>query len=224
VGISPARELKPLDVHVPGDISSAAFLLAAAAIVPGSRVVIPSVGVNPHRTGILDVLRRMRHGFSGGGQRRHNERLANEELVADLEYAYSPRRGVIIEAREVPAMIDELPVIAVLATQAKGVTEVSGAAELRVTEPDRIATTVEELSRMGAKIEALPDGFRVQGPTPLRGTTVSSHGDHRLAMALAVAGLVADGETLVQDAECAQDSFPGFAAALASLTATGVQS
>jgi 3-phosphoshikimate 1-carboxyvinyltransferase len=220
VGVAPPRELKPLDLRVPGDISSAAFLLVAALIVPGSRVLLPSVGVNPGRTGILWALtRRM-----GGRVALHNERMEGDEPVADLEVTAGALKSPVISPESIPSMIDELPILAVAATQARGVTEVRGAAELRVKETDRIATTVAELRSMGAKIEALPDGFRVQGPTPLRGATVSSHGDHRLAMALAVAGLVADGETLVQDAECAQDSFPGFAAALASLTAAGVQS
>jgi 3-phosphoshikimate 1-carboxyvinyltransferase len=219
VGVAPPQELKPLGMRVPGDISSAAFLLVAALIVPGSRVLLPSVGVNPGRTGILWALtRRM-----GGRVTLHNERMEGAEPVADLEVTAGALKSPAISPESIPSMIDELPILAVAATQARGVTEVRGAAELRVKETDRIATTVAELRRMGAKIEALPDGFRVQGPTSLRGTTVSSHGDHRLAMALAVASLVADGETLVQDAECAQDSFPGFAAALASLTAAGVQ-
>jgi 3-phosphoshikimate 1-carboxyvinyltransferase len=215
VRIHPAQRLEALDIDVPGDISSAAFLLAAAAIVPGSRVLIPSVGVNPGRTGILDVLRRMGR---DEGLRLHNERLANGEPVADIEIEHTALRCVTISAQEVPAMIDELPVIAVLATQAEGTTEVRGAAELRVKETDRIATTVSELQHMGANIEALPDGFVVKGPTRLKGAHVSSHGDHRLAMALAVAALVADGETTIKDTACIDDSFPGFEAALAKLT------
>jgi 3-phosphoshikimate 1-carboxyvinyltransferase len=218
VSVRPPSQLRQLDLCVPGDISSAAFLLVAASIVPDSRIALPRVGVNPGRTGILRALARM-----GSHVVLHNERLEGGEPVADLEASYTPLRGIAVGPEEVPNMIDELPILAVAATQARGVTEIRGAAELRVKETDRIATTVEELSRMGAKIEALPDGFRVKGPTQLRGAVVSSHGDHRLAMALAVAGLVADGETVVQDAECAQDSFPGFESALASLASEGVQ-
>jgi 3-phosphoshikimate 1-carboxyvinyltransferase len=147
----------------------------------------------------------------------HNEHLLNREPVADLELAYCPLLAVSITAQEVPAIIDELPLVAVLATQAEGVTEVRGASELRVKETDRISTTVSELRLMGANIEALPDGFVVEGPTRLRGAHVSSHGDHRLAMALAVAGLAAEGETTIEDTACIDDSFPGFERALARL-------
>jgi 3-phosphoshikimate 1-carboxyvinyltransferase len=124
---------------------------------------------------------------------------------------------VAVEPGEVPGLIDEIPILAVVATQAEGVTEVRGAGELRVKETDRIATTVSELRRMGAKIEALPDGFVVEGPVRLRGAEVSSHGDHRLAMSLAIAALVAEGETTVEDTACIADSFPGFEQAVQSL-------
>jgi 3-phosphoshikimate 1-carboxyvinyltransferase len=210
------QRLESLAIDVPGDISSAAFLLAAAAIVPGSHVMIPTVGVNPGRAGILRVLQRMEH-EQGRGLTLHNERLVNREPLADLELVHCPLRAVSITAQEVPAIIDELPLVAVLATQAEGVTEVRGASELRVKETDRISTTVSELRLMGANIEALPDGFVVEGPTRLRGAHVSSHGDHRLAMALAVAGLAAEGETTIEDTACIDDSFPGFERALARL-------
>jgi 3-phosphoshikimate 1-carboxyvinyltransferase len=212
VGLKAPPSLNALDVQVPGDISSAAFLMAAAAIVPGSRIVLPGVGLNPGRVGIINVLKRM-----GAVLRLHNERLDNGEPVADIEIEYSARRGTQILPEEVPGLIDELPILAVIATQAEGVTEVRGAAELRVKETDRIATTVGELRRLGAKIEALPDGFIVEGPMRLHGATVSSQGDHRLAMSLAVAGLVADGETTVDDTACVADSFPGFEQTLAAV-------
>lgn len=211
-----ASRLHAIDVDVPGDISSAAFILAAAAIVPGSRVVVEGVGVNPGRTGFLHALERM-----GALVRLHGERDSNGEPVADVEVSYAGLHGIAISAQEVPGMIDELPLLAVVATQAEGVTEVRGAAELRVKETDRIATTAAELARMGARVEALPDGFRVHGPTPLLGAQVSSHGDHRLAMSLCVAALVARGVTTVEDTECADDSFPGFEAALRTLTEGG---
>ena len=204
--------LEPLDVSVPGDISSAAFLLAIGAVVPGSRVTVPGVGMNPGRVGILRVLERM-----GADLHLHNERVEGGEPVADIELRHGPMRGTRIEADEVPSMIDELPVLAVIATQAEGVTEVRGAAELRVKETDRIATTVEELRRMGARIEALPDGFLVEGPTQLHGAQVESHDDHRLAMSLAVAALAASGETTIKDTACLDDSFPGFEQALSVL-------
>jgi 3-phosphoshikimate 1-carboxyvinyltransferase len=174
--------------------------------------VIPSVGVNPGRLGIVRALRRM-----GADLRMRNEHLENNEPVADLELTRSPLRGIRVSPEEVPAIIDELPILAVIATQAEGITEVRGAAELRVKETDRIAATVSELRRTGAKIEALPDGFVVEGPTHLSGTHVSSHSDHRLAMALTVAALVGEGETTVEETDCIEDSFPGFERVLAGL-------
>jgi len=207
-------EIKALDIHVPGDPSSAAFLLAAGAIVPGSRVTVPNVGVNPGRVGFFRALQRM-----GSRITFYDEELRNGEPVALVELSHSELHGIQIGAEEVPAIIDELPILAVVASQANGVTEVRGAAELRVKETDRIATIVRELSELGAKIEALPDGFVVEGPARLRGAEVTSHGDHRLAMSLAVAGLAAEGRTTVHDTACTDDSFPGFERALAALKA-----
>lgn len=215
VRIRPSH-LKALDIDVPGDISSAAFLLAAAAIVPGSRVVVEGVGMNRGRTGFLDALRSM-----GAEVRLLNERESNGEPVADVEVSHAELQGISITPDDVPGMIDELPLLAVVATQATGTTEVRGATELRVKETDRIATTAAELSHLGACIEPLPDGFRVEGPTTLRGAHVSSHDDHRLAMSLSIAGLGAEGITIVEDTECVDDSFPGFEAALLALMSGG---
>jgi len=212
ISVESTTRLDALDMRVPCDISSAAFFMAAAAIVPGSQITIPGVGLNPGRIGIISVLKRM-----GAKLHLHNERLDNGEPVADIEIEHSALRGTQISPEEVPGLIDELPILAVVATQAEGVTEVRGATELRVKETDRIATTVIELGRLGAKLEALPDGFLVEGPVRLRGALVDSHGDHRLAMSLAIAALVADGETTVGDTACIADSFPGFEQALADL-------
>jgi len=214
--IEPASELQALDMVVPGDFSSAAFLLAAAALVPGSEVTIQGVGVNPTRTGLLDLLRGM-----GAAVTLEGERLAGGEPVADLTVRASELRPVEVDGTMVVRAIDELPLLAVLATQALGETTLREAAELRVKETDRIATTVQELRRLGAQIEARADGFVVRGPTPLRSPTVAvdSHGDHRLAMALAIAGLIAEGETRVQNVACVADSYPGFAEALRRLGA-----
>lgn len=210
--ILPEERLQAIDVTVPGDFSSAAFLIVAATLVAGSEVTIEGVGVNPTRTGLLDVLRRM-----GAEITLTNERMMSGEPVAELTIRSGTLRGIEVSGEMVVRMIDEFPVLAVAAIQAQGTTLVRDAAELRVKETDRIATTVAELRRLGACIEERPDGFVVHGPMPLRGTTVQSHGDHRLAMALAVAGLVAEGETLVQDVNCIADSFPGFEATLARL-------
>jgi 3-phosphoshikimate 1-carboxyvinyltransferase len=204
-------------MRVPGDLSSAAFLLVAGLLVPGAEVTIEGVGLNPTRTGLLDVLRAM-----GAQLAVEREVEQGGEPVGDLtargtQRGQAPLHGTTVEGDAVVRMIDEFPILAVAATQAAGQTVVHDAAELRVKETDRIAVTVAELSKMGAQIEAYPDGFCVTGPTPLHGAAVDSHGDHRLGMALVVAGLVAEGETVVRNADCIADSFPGFAGVLDSL-------
>jgi len=207
--IWPGESLRALDVEVPGDLSAAAFLVVAAALVSGSEIMVEGVGVNPTRAGLLDSLRAM-----GAALTVEKRRDVSGEPVADLAVQATELCGVEVDGDTVVRMIDEFPILAVAATQAQGETLVRDASELRVKETDRIATTVAELRRLGAEIEARADGFVVYGPTPLAGTTVHSHGDHRLAMALAVAGLVASGETVVQDVACIVDSFPGFEALL----------
>jgi len=197
--------LQPLDMVVPGDFSSAAFLLIAAALMPGSEVTVEGVGVNPTRTGLLDVLRAM-----GADVVVEDMREQGNEPVADVTARASDLTGVEIGGDTVVRMIDEFPALAVAATQAHGTTTVHNASELRVKETDRIATIVAELQALGARIEPLPDGFIVEGPTPLRGAVVNSHGDHRLAMALTVAGLIAEGQVVIENTACIADSFPGF--------------
>jgi 3-phosphoshikimate 1-carboxyvinyltransferase len=198
--------LSPIYLAIPGDISSGAFPLVAAALVPGSEVAVEGVGVNPTRIGLLDVLRAM-----GAELTLDNEREQGNEPVADVTVRASDLVGVKIGGDTVVRMIDEFPVLALAATQARGTTVVREAAELRVKETDRIAVTVAELRALGARIEPLPDGFVVEGPTPLHSAVVDSRGDHRLAMALAVAGLIVKGGIVVENAECIDDSFPGFA-------------
>jgi 3-phosphoshikimate 1-carboxyvinyltransferase len=205
VTLNRSPSLSPLSIRVPGDISSAAFLFVAAAIAPGSEIVVEGVGVNPTRTGLLDVLQEM-----GASVVMDNLREEGNEPVADVALRTSELRGVEVGGHTVVRMIDEFPALAVAATQALGVTIVRDAAELRVKETDRIAAIVAGLQALGARIDPLPDGFRVEGPTVLHGAVVDSLGDHRLAMALAVAGLVAEGEVVVEKAECIADSFPGF--------------
>ncbi len=205
VTVHPGAVLRALDLTVPGDISSAAFPIVAALITPGSEVLLRNVGVNPTRTGLLDVLLAM-----GASIRLENQRLSGSEPVADLLITTSRLKGTTIQGDTVVRMIDEFPILAIAATQAEGVTTVHDAQELRVKETDRIATLVQELRALGAHIEALPDGFVIEGPTPLTGAAVDSHGDHRLAMSLAAAGLCARGQTVIHDAACASDSFPGF--------------
>ena len=200
-----SSKLSSLDIVVPGDISSAAYFIAAACLVPGSEVVVVGVGVNPTRTGFLDALKEM-----GADILVENRRDTGGEPVADVVVRAGCLRGTEVKGDQVPRMIDEFPILAVVATQVQGMTVVSDAAELRVKETDRIANIAVELRKLGAHIKERSDGFVVEGPTPLVGAQVNSHGDDRLAMSLAIAGLVAEGETTIEGAECVVDSFPGF--------------
>jgi 3-phosphoshikimate 1-carboxyvinyltransferase len=215
VTLGPTPSLAANDLAVPGDLSSAAFPLVAAALLPGSQVTIEAVGVNPTRTGLLDVLRAM-----GAAVALEDVHEQGGEPVAGVTIEGSPLKGTRIGGDTVVRMIDEFPILAVAATQAQGVTHVCDAAELRVKETDRIATIAQGLQAMGARIEPQPDGFVVEGPTLLQGARIKSHSDHRVAMALAVAGLIAGGETVIEDAECIDDSFPGFAALMQRLGAS----
>lgn len=198
-------ELEARDITVPGDFSSAAFLMAAAAARPGAEVLIRGVGVNPTRTGFLDALRGM-----GADVALLNRREANGEPVADILVRGRELQGIELSGDIIPRMIDELPLVFVLATQAVGTTVVRDAGELRVKESDRIAAMGENLRRMGAAVEEYPDGMCIRGPQRLRGARISGFRDHRVVMACAVAGLYAEGETLIGDAEWADISFPGF--------------
>jgi len=209
------QSLNPLSIIVPGDISSAAFPLVAALLAADSEITLRGIGVNPTRTGLLDVLASM-----GADIALKNRHERGGEPVADVTARTSALRGTEIGGDTVVRMIDEFPILAMAATQAEGRTVVRDATELRVKETDRVAVVVEELRKLGATIEPLPDGFIIEGSTSLRGTAVDSHGDHRLGMALAVAGLVAEGETVIENAGCIADSFPGFGNVLRSLGAT----
>jgi 3-phosphoshikimate 1-carboxyvinyltransferase len=199
------------DLLVPGDPSSAAARIAAAALVPGSDLLLRGVGLNPTRTGFLEVLERMGNpvsveNLSGG-----------TEPGGDLRIRHGLLQGVRIQGQEVPGVIDELPLIGLLATQADGVTEVRGAGELRVKESDRIAGLVAGLRALGAEAEELPDGFVVRGPTRLTGGRCDATTDHRLAMTFSLAGLVATGPVAVDGLEYVDDSFPGFVRILKAL-------
>ncbi len=204
----PAR-LQAKTWHVPGDVSSAAFFLAAALIVPDSNLVVQNVGLNPTRTALLDLLIPM-----GARIKVLNVEMLNGELIGDLHVESSTLEGGEIPPESIPALIDELPVLAVLGTQSKRGLTFGHAAELRVKESDRLAAMAENLRRMGAEVEELPDGLRVAGQQVLRGAEIDPHGDHRIAMAFAVAGLVAEGTTVIRDSACAAISFPGFFEAL----------
>lgn len=196
-------------VYVPGDLSSAAFFIVAGLLVPESNLVLENVGLNPTRTAILDVLVSM-----GGRVKILNVETINGELLGDLHVESSKLQGGEIPTESVPGLMDELPVLAVLGTQTGRGLSFRGAAELRVKESDRLKAVAENLRRMGAEVEEFPDGLRVAGRQKLRGAEVDSHGDHRIAMAFAVAGLVAEGTTTIRDAACVEISFPDFFEAL----------
>jgi 3-phosphoshikimate 1-carboxyvinyltransferase len=197
------RAQGPLDI--PSDISSAAFFLVAASIVPGSDLVIKNTGVNPTRTGIIDALRLM-----GADIMLLNQREQAGEPVADIRVQHKKLKAVQIAGDLVPRAIDEIPVLSVAASYAEGTTVIRDAAELRVKESDRIATMATELRKMGVKITERPDGMEIIGQASLAGAICESHGDHRIAMSMAVAGLAARGETFVQDCGWIDTSFPGF--------------
>ena len=215
-GVGACDELELDHVHVPGDLSSAAFLIAAGVLVPGSRLVLENVGVNWTRAGFLQILTRM--GAIVIGDLEPPGTFGAAEPVCELDVSYGPLQATTVEAGEVPLAIDELPLVALLACFAEGETVVRGAAELRVKESDRIATVVDGLSGLGAEIEALDDGFVVRGTGALRGGTIEAHGDHRLAMLGAVAGLASREGVEVVGMDAAAVSYPAFADDLARLT------
>jgi 3-phosphoshikimate 1-carboxyvinyltransferase len=193
------------DFHVPGDISSAAFWLVAAAARPGSQLIVKDVGLNPTRTGILDVLIRM-----GARIREVVESSANGEPSGTIDIKGRKLRSTEIRGSEIPNVIDEIPIIAVAAALAEGKTVIRDASELRVKETDRIAAVATNLRAMGVEVEEFPDGMAITGGKPLKGATLQSFGDHRIAMAFAIAGLFATGETVIEDIACVQTSYPGF--------------
>ncbi|GHT60567.1 3-phosphoshikimate 1-carboxyvinyltransferase [Endomicrobiia bacterium] len=214
ITIYPVERLIAQDIVVPGDISSAAFFIAAALIIPGSNLTIKNVGINPTRNGLLEVLEKM-----GADITLTNIREVSHEPVCDITVKYSKLKAVNIDAVLVPRMIDEIPVFVLIATQAHGVTKISGAKELRVKESDRIAAIASQFTKLGAQVEALEDGFIVNGTGGVNftGTMLDSFEDHRIAMTLAIASLVAEGETTIKDSHCVNISFPGFYEVLGSV-------
>lgn len=203
--ILPDPRLLGQKLEVPGDISSAAYFIAAGLIVPGSEILVKNVGINPTRDGIIRVCKAM-----GADLTLLNERENGGEPVADLLVRHSELNAVIIEGELIPTLIDELPMIAVMACFAKGTTIIKDAAELKVKESDRIAVMVDNLSRMGAHITATPDGMIIEGGYPLHGALIDSHLDHRIAMSFAVAALASEGETEIFGADCVKISYPEF--------------
>lgn len=211
VTLTPGRLPAGRLLQIPGDLSSAAFFLTAALLVPGGEVTVKGVGVNPTRTGLLDVLAAM------GALLAVTPGSEDGEPIADLTARPAALSGVEVGGPLIPRLIDEIPILAVAATTARGVTEIRDAAELRVKESDRIQALAGELARLGAAIEERPDGLRIEGGRRLKGATVSSLGDHRIAMALIVAGLLAEGLTVVEGIDCIATSYPDFLATLQRL-------
>jgi len=204
-------------VTIPGDLSAAAFFIVGASLIPGSDVTITNVGMNPTRTGVLDVLREM-----GANIQVVNQREEAGEPVADLRIRAASLHGVRIGAERIPQTIDEFPILCVAAALAEGKTEIAGASELRVKESDRITTMATELRKMGVSAEETKDGLIIQGlgntkSKRLRGAACTSYGDHRVAMSMAIAGLAAEGETKIQDTDCIETSFPEFESKLLEL-------
>ncbi len=212
VTVTGPTQLVGQNVIVPGDISSAAFWLVAASIVPGSDLVIENVGVNPTRTGILEALQQMEANIE-----RLNERTVAGEPVADLRVRYGPLKACEIGGEIIPRLIDEIPILAVAAAFATGTTVIKDAAELRVKESDRLAVMASELQKMGARVVEHPDGLEITGGTPLQGAEVDSYTDHRIAMSLAIAALNAQGPTTIGRAEAAAISYPNFVETLETI-------
>lgn len=205
ISVQGPSRLRAQELTVPGDISSAAFFFVAGLLVPGSDLTFQNIGLNPTRAAILDFLKSI-----GGDISILNRETCNGELVGSIRVKAGPLRGGEIPGETIPGLIDELPVLAVLGTQTEQGLVFRDAQELRVKESDRIAAVADNLRRMGAEVEEFPDGLRVPGRQRLKGAEIASYGDHRIAMAFAIAGLVADGTTTLADSDCVQISFPSF--------------
>jgi len=200
--------LKARDIKVPGDISSAVFFMAAASALPGSEITITNVGLNPTRTAVVDILREMGADIRTTDLRENGEPSGTIKLNGGFSVS-GARKPFKLSGDVIPSIIDELPILAVLGTRIEGGLEVRDAGELRYKETDRISAVVENLKRMGAAVEEFSDGFNV-GRSALRGAVIDPFGDHRIAMAFAIAGLFAEGETSIEQTNCIDISFPGF--------------
>jgi 3-phosphoshikimate 1-carboxyvinyltransferase len=205
ITVNGRKGLKGNIISIPADFSSASFFLAAGAVVKDAKIKVMDVGINPTRTGFLTMLKRM-----GAQIDMSNEKILNQEPRANITVKSCDLEGTEISTDLIPLLIDEIPLIAILATQASGTTIIKGAKEARVKETDRIKSTVENLKKMGAEVEERPDGMLIEGKQTLKGGIVKSYGDHRMAMAFTVAGLMAEGTTMIQDAQWVQISYPNF--------------
>lgn len=206
------QKFTPNKIRVPSDPSTAAFWIGATCIIPGASLEVENISLNPTRTGLINVLKRM------GADIETEITSAEPEPVGIIRVRYAGLKGTKLFNEEIPSLIDEIPLLAVLATCAAGETVVTGAEELRVKESDRIEAVASNLRKMGAELEVFEDGFKIIGPQKLTGTEIATYHDHRIAMAFAIAGLVAAGETIIENAECASVSYPKFYDTLEELT------
>jgi 3-phosphoshikimate 1-carboxyvinyltransferase len=215
ISVKGSPRLTAADIEVPADFSSAAFFIAGALLVPHSEIFIKGVGMNPTRTGLLHVISEM-----GAEIKLENRREVSGEQVADIACSSAGKlRAIKIEGELIPSLIDEFPIICVLASMAEGVTRIRGAAELRVKESDRISAMAAELTKLGVSVREYPDGIDITGGEGFKGGVVESHGDHRIAMALSIAALVANNPLRINDASCVDISFPRFYEMLKELEA-----
>lgn len=205
ITLSGTVNLEARDLEIIGDFSAASFFLVLALVLPHSKIEIKNVGINPTRIGFLEIIKKM-----GGKITLLNKREISGEPVADLLAETSKLRNISLKKEDIPLMIDEIPIFTLLATQAEGVSEISGAEELRHKESDRIETISSQLNLLGAKIRTKPDGLIIEGSTPLKSGSVESFADHRIALTLVIAGLIAQGETIIQGVDCIKISFPNF--------------
>ncbi|MFA5537190.1 MAG: 3-phosphoshikimate 1-carboxyvinyltransferase, partial [Bacillota bacterium] len=205
VSLKPVTKLQAKEIYVPGDISSAAFFLVLGAIAEDGQITLENVGLNPTRTGIIDVLKKM-----GAELTIFNQKIVNGEPMGDIFVASSELKGIEIGGDLLPRVIDEIPVIAVAAVFAKGLTTIKNAEELRVKETDRITAIVTELKKIGAKITETEDGMIIEGTGKLYGGEINSYRDHRMAMALTIAGLVSQEGVIIDDPQCVAVSYPNF--------------
>lgn len=210
--VSPRPELEAQHIDVPGDISSAGYFIAAGLIIPDSEIVIKNVGINPTRDGIIRAVQQM-----GGNITLENLNTSNAEKTADIVVRSSQLKGITIEGETVPTLIDELPILAVIACFAEGTTIIKDAAELKVKESNRIDVMVKNLTAMHAVVQGTEDGMIIEGGHPLSGAVIDSHLDHRIAMSFSIAGMAADGTTTIQDSDCVQISYPAFYQTLEAL-------
>jgi 3-phosphoshikimate 1-carboxyvinyltransferase len=215
ITIEGGAEMQGREIYVPGDFSSAAFFIVGALLIRDSDVTIKGAGINPTRTGLLNALKAM-----GADIEVHNTREVSGEPVADIHCSGSGElKAVTLTQKDIPSLIDEFPILCVAATQADGITSIRGAAELRVKESDRIKSMATELRKMGAEIEEFEDGLSIRGKSGLTGGHIESYGDHRIAMAMSIAGLIAEGPTTIRGISSVNISFPGFFDIVRKLTA-----